>query len=359
MKKNESYGLNKIEIDFDSENLSKLNTTVFDKVAVTAELKYKGNTHHVSLAYAGKSTIDDIKKSYQIHFNDTLFKGRRDYRLSAQSMDKSGIRSLLGFHIYKKNHVISPDIEPVSLYVNNKYQGLYFLIENVDEDFYKKRNIQTLAIYKAKDGNATMDKDNLLRMDSAFSIKKPKKNFAFLNHLIKELHQNFSEDQTESIETLLDLEQYLNYMVATALLSNWDAYRNNYFIYNNSSDKKFRLTPWDLDKVYDLTINTPSELKDYDIYGGSYHSQAILKHKKFNKIYFDLVLKRIETQNVTYFHKKIDEFSETVKAAALADIHLPNSEKEYYAYIEKIKNKVAEWHNAIIKVSQEKLKTPD
>ena len=52
----------------------------------------------------------------------------------------------------------------------------------------------------------------------------------------------------EEIETVLNLEAFINFWAAEALIGHWDGFSgnaNNYFIYSNPVDGKFHLYPGD------------------------------------------------------------------------------------------------------------------
>src|SRR5688500_7647078 len=88
----ESFGLPLVEIAVESENLAELNSTIGAKVPVPAAISIAGRKFAGRVNYAGKSTLDHYKKSFDLYFDENdLFRGRSAYRLSAQATDASAL----------------------------------------------------------------------------------------------------------------------------------------------------------------------------------------------------------------------------------------------------------------------------
>ncbi len=67
-------------------------------------------------------------------------------------------------------------------------------------------------------------------------------------------------DQTklhELLETNLVVDEFLQYITACVLLSNWDGFHNNHWIYLDPDTQKWEMIPWDLDKAWGYTDSNP------------------------------------------------------------------------------------------------------
>jgi hypothetical protein len=67
-QKEADYGMPSWQLHMDSDDLGMLNSTVSAKFPVAGELELEGKRYPVRINYAGKSTLDAVKKSFDITF---------------------------------------------------------------------------------------------------------------------------------------------------------------------------------------------------------------------------------------------------------------------------------------------------
>ena len=48
----------------------------------------------------------------------------------------------------------------------------------------------------------------------------------------------------------MDLDKYINYLVATTLVQHWDCFNKNHLMAFNPADQKWFVVPWDLDRTF-------------------------------------------------------------------------------------------------------------
>ncbi len=65
----------------------------------------------------------------------------------------------------------------------------------------------------------------------------------------------------ESVRKYLNVEEVMGYEVATFLLSHWDGFKNNIFLYHNPENDKWEIIPWDVDKTFGYTDSDPMYYK--------------------------------------------------------------------------------------------------
>ena len=130
MKEEEYYGLQRVSLTLRPEELGKLNNEVASKDPVLAEIHIPGQVRVVcKVSFAGRSSLEAYRKSYNLYFCQERFRSRSEYRLSAQSIDGSLMRSLLGYPVFASLGLMTPQVESVAAYLNKNYLGLYLLLE--------------------------------------------------------------------------------------------------------------------------------------------------------------------------------------------------------------------------------------
>ena len=255
-----SYGLRKVSLRLLDDDYDRLVDKGWSKNKVFAHFKIQGKIYPIEIGYSGKTSIDSIKRNYKFTFKrGHTFQGHTHYRLSGQPSDETGLRSLAGFYSFKVFGFETPDIEPVSLYINNKYKGIYYLIEPVDEDFFRLRGIKLQSLYKAQLGNATFSLDNISQPQRGWSEKNgTSKSYEELLLLLKTLHYD-----KQNLADILDIQDYIRYIAAAAFIGHCDGFRNNFYIYTEHKEDKFKFIPWDLDRcVFDniVAVNQKEQL---------------------------------------------------------------------------------------------------
>lgn len=347
----ESFGLSVVAIDIDSEDLGKLNSTVTIKTGVPAEITVEGRDFDAQIHYAGKSTLDHYKKSYDVIFPEGGYGGRRTLRLSAQAADPTGLRSLVGFRVYQKHGLISPTAKPVVLYVNRQYKGLYFQIDNVTPSFVRRHYGKSSHLYKATDGNATLALDILSRMPEAFNIDSEPETYAPLKGLIRSIHKR---GDAPPLNEILDKDDALRYFSANALLHSWDAYRNNYFLYLSKEDHKFRFIPWDLDKAYNWDENVHPFASGAKRMGNALFTRLMKEpnsRERYRELLAELVYDTFPKESMlTLVRTQADRIAEAYRH----DRVLSAGDKSLQEQTEALTSRISQWYDKL----QENLDEP-
>ena len=195
------------------------------------------------------------------HYDEDLrFHGLKSITLNAGAMDPTRGREALSYAIFRAAGVPAPRtaFAEVTLTMPGKYDkeylGLYTFVEHVDKSFLKDR---------FKNGKGLLMKPEKLR-DIQYlgedwdkykaqyrpkrepSKKEAKRVIAFARLVNKADDEQFRKE----IGTYLDVDQFLRFIAANALVANLDSFftlGHNYYIYLNPETNRFVFLPWDLD----------------------------------------------------------------------------------------------------------------
>ena len=327
-------GIRELRISMDSEDLGDLNNSYQAKRPYPAKLRIDNRSYTVDLHYAGKSTLDAYKKSFQIDLGDEDYNGMKSIRLSSQAVDTTMLRSQLGFEVFSLAGVESPKVEPVAVFLNEKYLGLYQMIEPVDSDFFERKGINVAELYKTKYANANFSMDFLVNLDEAYSIKlKPKDDSAI--RLLWETVLRDDAESFEDLEKILDIDQYLRYMAAAVALKHWDGFNNNYFLVRPVGGR-FQIVPWDLDRIYE---SDPWE--SHNIHGGNGWVVKLLSQDRYRIRYEEHLGTLLQTITDESLLDRLDGWQRNISLAYDVDPVLGASDRSY-AYDDLRKN-MSEW----------------
>lgn len=220
-------------------------------------LRYKGNSTYLS-------TNRGLKRSFKIdldkHSESARFHGLKSLTLNCGVMDTTRGREALAYSIYRAAGVPAPRTAyaELTITVPGKYDkehvGLYTVVETVDKNFLKLNYKNDAGLLMKPERIRGLDylgedwaryKDNYQPKRDA-TADEQKRMIAFT----KLVNQGTDAEFNKEIAGYLDIEAFLKYMAATALVSNLDSFftlGHNYCLYLHPETKKFHFVPWDVD----------------------------------------------------------------------------------------------------------------
>lgn len=245
----DGLGLPRADLIIDSENLQILNNGVFSDRYVDAQFQYERYREWVNVRYQGRSTRNLSKKNYRIRVTeDRLFDQRRYTLLTSQFRDPSLMRSFLSYDLFRRTGLMVPKTCYCLLFLNKKYQGIYFMLEPIDKYFLWNRAKRVGNLYQAIGAIAHFTLTD--RIDIRLKFEKKigdEGNYSDLEYLLAVLDETPTSELPQRIERIFDVEAYLEYMAVSALIANWDGFYNNLHLYNDPDQERFVVIPWDMD----------------------------------------------------------------------------------------------------------------
>lgn len=242
-------------------------------------VRYKGNEgawwNCVTMPpVGGEKVCEKLSMKIKINWNrDTTFYGLKKFQLHSMNTDNSQLRERLGYWFYRQMGVAVPRVVHVLLKINGKYAGLFAHIEQIDGRFTR---------YHFKNGKGNLYKevwpitgDGRVNSDSAFqSALETNEDNAPDFRLIRSFGQELeSADQSSVLQVIqkwMDVEKTLSLAAVSYTLDDddglfhWYRYSNgtvrphNFYLYEEPSEKKIYLIPWDLDLMLRRVANPDS-----------------------------------------------------------------------------------------------------
>jgi spore coat protein H len=342
----QSFGLTKVELKITSEYLGILNSMIFVRREVPAHLEIDGRDRKVLVRYSGQTSLGQIRNSYTFEFVDgTLFPGHRFYVLSAQNGDPTKLNSTIGFWAFRQAGLLAPEAKPAVVYVNGEYQGLYYLIEPIDADFFKIRNQRLGSLYEAFNGQkfgAHFSFAGGYDVRLGFESKGERPEFfGDLEHFIRTLDASTPETLPARIEPLLDVENYLHYLAVSVLLHNWDGYFNNFRLHLDPNISKFQFIPWDVDNL--LEMHQRSRIQ-----GANELSEKLLQVPAYRRRYREILLELMDEKlPVACLDSLIEATAARIAPAYAADRLLTAAGPPLSERVAYVKQFIRDWYETI------------
>ncbi|MFB3789057.1 MAG: CotH kinase family protein [bacterium] len=147
----------------------------------------------------------------------------------------------LSFQIFRDFGVLAPQTEWIRVIDRNRHTQR-IVIQQPNEKFLELNgrdptgNIYKIA-YNEPGGYTKMT--NVLEGDEDFQ------------ELMQALNAGGAAARALALRRYLDIEEVMSYEVASVLMSNWDGFHNNLFLYHNPIPiDRWECIPWDLDKTF-------------------------------------------------------------------------------------------------------------
>ena len=287
----------------------------------------------------GKLYFQEFKKNKKRKFFnvDTI-------NLRASPNDPVLMREKLVCELFNDMGVYAPKVGFCKLYINNKYKGLYTIVEQIDSNFFKNRNFNKKGyIYKG-----TWPSEFRKRSASKFHFTGDKKS----EDKAKDKKIKFIEQLENGDFSNLDVERIISYAAVSLLTGHWDSYfwnvNNDYLYYNPDNDKWF-IVPWDMDNSFG------TNMYKFDFYGkdiyGNFGSTGLLftslwQNEQYKKMFDEKIKYFVENYyNKTKFEPKVEKYREILYETATIDPVLGVSENNEFVFDKGFENRTVKFKN--------------
>ncbi len=306
---NEEFPQNKEEYINCSFSMTNTPNAEYDVTKPMAESpKSEGG---VGIRLRGNSTLESPKKPFRVKFNEkTSLMGlekNKSWVLLADAYDNSKILNYAGFSLGKimENLEWTPTPNHVILFMNNYFQGIYLLTEQVDEN-YGRVDVKTSLESGKVSFLAEISRPGYVEEFYDLSVIIDSKNGVFAEIKYPDLEDYEIEEgraieeyigdnldcmwdairygeattlngDVATLEDIIDIYSLIDYYIVNEVLSNLDAGRRSTYVYKRN-DEKIKIGPlWDFDLQDKEFIGLKAEL-----------FKALLTNEK----YYNLVAER-------------------------------------------------------------------
>lgn len=243
--------LSTYHITCDEQAFQRIYKNFQENTYVPITISFNGTKISARMRIRGDTSREDPKKSLKIKFDSTSFSpNETTLNFNAEYSDHTFIRQYLSSKLMQASGQICFLAEPVKLFLNGHFLGLYLKVENMDDEFLARNQLSPKNnLYKAtKDGACLSVFDEV---ESKWEKKTNKK--SDYNDLKKLIHQvnTIPHNQFYNfIQENFEYESLVNLIAVNMLLSNGSTYYHNYYLYHDLyKTGKWQVFPWDMDKT--------------------------------------------------------------------------------------------------------------
>ncbi len=241
-----------IEVFVDEDEYYNMLQNKTTRTEAPVKIIYNGKTSTGFIRSSGGGSRLHPRWSYRVELKcEFEVEGLNTFSLSSQSLDPTMIHttivsrlySLRGIPVFRNKHVF--------LKINNQDMGLYLIIERINEEFFRIRNIPTYEIYKAGlDSDFSFDAPEHPRF--TYEKKVPgDNNYTHLFNYINAIDTCGIVNIEQSLGKYMDIDSYIQYHAISSITNNNDAFKNNYYLQRSTVTAPYKFFPWDFDRSFD------------------------------------------------------------------------------------------------------------
>lgn len=259
-------GLPRLEIKLNGVSLEEINNG-------SKETRYNGNEvklyndgkiddfDNVEVKGRGNGTWTQEKKPYQIKFEkkvDLLGMGKtRKWVLLANATDKTNLRNETALRLAEMLGMqYAWGGEFVELYVDEEYEGIYYLLHAVEIDKKVVGLKDALGVLVELDNLYWVNEEKYYETGNGDKLTvKDAVTDELADAAMREFLQDYNEFEVavkdgdfEKVGELVDVRSFVQYYLLNEFVVNPDAYWTSFYMYKDGSDDKIHAGPvWDFD----------------------------------------------------------------------------------------------------------------
>ena len=271
-----------IRLSVNSRDLRTLRERFSENTYYTADLTWRNiRVRNVGIRSRGLGSRNGTKLGFRVDMaryttGQTLV-GLSTIILDNMWQDDAMIRERLAFTMFERVGLAAPRESFCRLFINNEYQGLYAITEEIDGDFarrvtgeadgtifeyhylrdWRMQDLGDIAAYKP------LLEPRSHRLDADSTLYTP------IQDMVREINGPDDAVWRERVEQYIDLHQFMRHTAVEAFIAENDgllgyAGMNNFYLYRPQGSNRHRLFPWDKDNAF-LFIDGPIATSDANV----------------------------------------------------------------------------------------------
>ena len=247
----ETSELRVMRLEIDPADLREMEGALPDKLPVAARLQVDGNWRVGTVRFRGGYTLLQPKKSYKFSIESGgRVDGSNTVNLGANFADPTLVREMSSHDVALGANLPSYAVEPVILFRNDAFNGVYFHLENADEDYLARVGLDPDGRAYKIDCDIGLSETLATLLECAQNIGSDDWYRDDLIHLFQDLDRQLNVDLEWWMDSVFDLDQVMDWYATQVFVENADFTRHNHIFYRPRTGHRWQILPWDMDGVW-------------------------------------------------------------------------------------------------------------
>lgn len=362
---------------FDDTVVQEIRLTINTKDWTTLRENYLSNEYYpcdfrwngqvvrnVGIRSRGNGSRSGIKPGLRVDFDryqsNQKFLGLKSFVLRNNTQDQTNLRERVSMLLFKRMGALAPREAHVRLYVNDRYAGLYTIVESLDKTFLTKNLGEDQGyLYKYDypvDGTPYYFEDR--GDDGAAYVPlpfKPETNESnprpeFIARWVAAVNRSSVAAFQSAVSEFVDFSQFLRHVAVEVFLGDYDGFIgnwgiNNFYMYRADNQSRFLLMPWDKSEAMRAPADSSifHNLNDVPEPNRNRLMIRMLQYPELYNLYLDTLVtvaasasEPTEADPRGWLEREIEREYLQIREAALTDTDKPFTNEEFEAQVQAL-----------------------
>ncbi len=308
----DSQALQRIDLTINTRDWEKLKANFEENEYYAASIAWRGQKMpNAYVRSRGSGSRSGTKPGLRVDFNRTAagpqeWLGLKSLILDNLKQDPSGMHEMLAFRFFERMGLPAPRESFAQLYVNNKFAGLYVVVEPVDKRFlarvfgaHEDGNVENdgyLFEYKWKYPylltylGPQLEKYQEILEAKTHETESISGIYDTVHRMVREINEARDDLFVQNVSEYLDLPLFMKHVAVQSLLAEWDgllgyAGLNNTYLYRFEKSRRSQFLVWDADNTFRAIDYSITAEHDNDVL-----MKRAMKESSLRSTYFTALL---------------------------------------------------------------------
>jgi spore coat protein H len=344
--------LQELRLTINSRDLRDLRTNYGSDTYYSADLQWRNiRVRNAGVRSRGGASRNGIKLGLRVDFNRYVggqkFLGLKSIVLKNLWQDGSMMHERLAMSFFARMGQPASRESFCRLYINNEFQGLYVIVESVDNNYLARTigedsgylySYQKQGPFYGEYLGEDLDAYKLLFEAQNHEKEGNTKLYLPIHDWLRQVNEREDGVWRERVEEYVDLQQFMTHVALEVFLAENDGIlgaegMNNFYLYRFADSKRHRLLPWDKDNSF-LVV-------DYSIFQRA--DENVLFRRAFafadlRELYFQVLESAARSAAEDgWLEAEVERLAEQIAATVAQDTRKPFSTDAFFESVEFLK----------------------
>jgi spore coat protein CotH len=343
--------MQELRLTINTRDLRDLRAGYLENTYYTADLQWRNiRVRNAGVRSRGNASRSDIKLGLRVDFNRYVtgqtFLGLKSFVLKNLWQDASMMHERLAMALFTRLGYPAPRESFCRLYINNEFQGLYVIVESIDNAFLTRtvgENDGYLFSYQLQSVfQGEYLGEDLAAYKDRFEPQNHEKAADTILYLpihdwLREVNHPDDGVWRDRVAEYIDLEQFVTQVAIEMFLSENDGLlgatgMNNFFLYRSAGTKRHLFLPWDKDSTFLFWDSSIFQRADENVIFRRAFAYADLRERYFQV----LESAARSTAEDGWLEAEVVRAAELITGTVEDDSRKPFSTEEFVASVEAL-----------------------